>query len=311
MNFQDYFRKNSGIFSAMAVFTALMVFVSAQKEPSHQQTFLAFSGFFISFVLICYLLNEIRALDSTWLWLIYLGYNLLFVASLLYGLNFFAGFFKGTLSVFVLVIIVIFYGYVTLKLLFFDTIIKIILRLKSGKIKMNRLQELANRAQALNIIDGELGWIAQGLGHIDEDLRNTFSQRSIKRNSTDPFWFAKFVTLSRLWTMGTYECLRTLDERARLRKDLFSKEDLYKIRQTKEFFARVRMPLAKLKPANKHKETDYSSVQGFFTSSKGIEWIVAKNITISMPELSEAFFNLLGSLRDCLRKTGDFRANLN
>lgn len=112
MNLKNYFNNNGGVFSALALFTGLMV-LTATKSSEH---FLGFSGFFISFVLICYLLHDLERIDSSWFGILFLGYNLLFISSFLFGLNNFSDMFQGKISSVIIWIIVGFYGYVNIRL---------------------------------------------------------------------------------------------------------------------------------------------------------------------------------------------------
>jgi hypothetical protein len=114
MDIKKYFEKNGGIFTALAIFTTFMFIVSSQTSGQ----FLAFAGFFISFVLICYLLNDMRELNNIWFGLLFIGYNLLFIASLIFGLEKFQDLLnKNILTNLVIGIIVIFYGWIIIKLL--------------------------------------------------------------------------------------------------------------------------------------------------------------------------------------------------
>ena len=114
MKIEQYFNKKSGIFTALAIFITFMV-LSEDKS-----LFLSFSGFFISFILLSYLLSEAEKLEKfdVWGWLLYLGYNVLFIASLLYGLNRYISLFKEPFLTIMIVIAVGFYGFVSLRTFF-------------------------------------------------------------------------------------------------------------------------------------------------------------------------------------------------
>lgn len=112
MNIEKYFEKNSGIFTALAVFMAFMV-LAGEKS-----VLLAFGGLFISFVLVSYLLQGMGKVSpqNTWGFLLFLGYNVLFIGMILYWAdNYFGSIGNKMLDLIVLGIIVIFYFYTLIK----------------------------------------------------------------------------------------------------------------------------------------------------------------------------------------------------
>ena len=114
MRIEQYFNEKGGIFTALAIFITFMI-LSEEKN-----LFLSFSGFFISFILISYLLNESDKIDkfNIWGWTLYLGYNVLFIASLLYGIDKYSSLYSGIFLTIIIVLIVCFYGFVTIKTFF-------------------------------------------------------------------------------------------------------------------------------------------------------------------------------------------------
>ncbi len=113
MKIEKYFNDKSGIFTALAIFSAFAI-ISEEKS-----LFLSFSGFFISFILLSYLLEEFSKIEkvNTWGWLLYMGYNILFLAMLIYGIDKFNSL-NNKVSMTIMVIIVIsFYVYTTIKAL--------------------------------------------------------------------------------------------------------------------------------------------------------------------------------------------------
>ena len=114
MRIEQYFNEKGGIFTALAIFITFMI-LSEEKN-----LFLSFSGFFISFILISYLLNESDKIDkfNIWGWTLYLGYNVLFIASLLYGIDKYSSLYSGIFLTIIIVLIVCFYGFVTIKIFF-------------------------------------------------------------------------------------------------------------------------------------------------------------------------------------------------
>lgn len=111
---EEYFESNSGIFTALAVFSSFAVLTAALTSD----LFLSFAGFFISFILISYLLSEMSKLNNgVWGTLLYIGYNLLFISSLVYGINKFWSLTNNSFFPLVLAVVVIFYGYVSIRTL--------------------------------------------------------------------------------------------------------------------------------------------------------------------------------------------------
>ncbi len=55
-NLKEYFNENSGVFTGLAVFLAIALLFS-NSPATH---FLAFTGFFLSFILICYLFKDME-----------------------------------------------------------------------------------------------------------------------------------------------------------------------------------------------------------------------------------------------------------
>ena len=103
---KDYMESNLGIFTSLGVFIALMIL------STNEFNLISVGGFFISFILISYLLKEIN-IDNTWSWLLYLGYNLLFVGMLIYGVkNMLSSI--GWLNWLVIACLIGFYGYVSI-----------------------------------------------------------------------------------------------------------------------------------------------------------------------------------------------------
>lgn len=111
MKIEKYLNEKGGIFTALAVFITFMI-LSEEKN-----LFLSFSGFFINFILISYLLNESDKIDkfNVWGWSLYLGYNVLFIASFLYGINKYSSLYSEIFLNILVLLIVCFYGFVTIK----------------------------------------------------------------------------------------------------------------------------------------------------------------------------------------------------
>ena len=105
-DFKEYMDSKSGLFTALGVFIALMIFATSEFN------LISVGGFFISFIIISYLLKEIN-MNNSWDYLIYSGYNILFVGMFIYGIkNMLSGIYW--LDTLIKVCILGFYGFVSI-----------------------------------------------------------------------------------------------------------------------------------------------------------------------------------------------------
>lgn len=151
--------------------------------------------------------------------------------------------------------------------------------------------------------------VVQGLGAHDVMLR-------LIDSSIEPF--AKLqkdspgldlnahLTQSYLWVLGVYEITRTIAQHGEEDVTLFSDTDLAKVRELKNAFARIRVPLAKLEPARKHRDTDYSFPWPAFGPGRGTEWAVSPTVIIFRSQLADAFLDVFETIRHSRR--GDARS---
>ncbi|PHH40225.1 hypothetical protein [Pseudomonas putida] len=104
-------------------------------------------------------------------------------------------------------------------------------------------------------------------------------------------------TQSYLWVLGAYEILRTLAQRIREGQsdDPSNVED--RIKEARDRFARVRVPLAKFEAAGKHKATDNHIAYPGIDFKCGIAWAVNETDFISRQELSDVFLGALEFVR--------------
>lgn len=99
-----------------------------------------------------------------------------------------------------------------------------------------------------------------------------------------------------LWVLGSYEYVRMITQRVDEDPSLATDEAIAKIKETKLLFARLRIPLAKLEPAGRHIDTDYSvALPG--VGPKGLGWKVNDSLIIYQEELSDAFLAMLSAIR--------------
>lgn len=141
----------------------------------------------------------------------------------------------------------------------------------------------------------------QQLGKIDASLYEKDGRyREIRvRNDAKPGeWDELFesTTLAYLWVLGAYEVIRTVDQRFR-ELGLHAAGQYKQSTTIKHSFERVRIPLAKLEPANRHKSTDKGFAYPTLNASHGLGWTVAEGVVISRGELSTELLEFLEGLR--------------
>lgn len=143
---------------------------------------------------------------------------------------------------------------------------------------------------------------AQGLGRLDSQLiveEKAFLDLSATGRATleESIKFTDRLFISQLWVLGAYEVVRTLCQWCNEAPDVFGAEANQKIKVLKEKFERLRIPLAKLEAAKKHKQTDSPIAIPCIHNELGIAWQLSENIFISRIDLSDSFLNLLEYLR--------------
>jgi len=140
--------------------------------------------------------------------------------------------------------------------------------------------------------------LAQRLGKLDATLIEE-DGRLIKLSSKDlesipeTLSLNDHITFSYLWILGTYELIRTLDQRCKEKPSLLDEQLRNDVRNTKYSFERLRIPLAKMEPAQRHRQTDYTIAYPAINPRLGIAWKVSDDMFISRRELSDLFLNLL------------------
>ncbi len=99
-----------------------------------------------------------------------------------------------------------------------------------------------------------------------------------------------------LWVLGVYEFIRMLDERLRHDPSLATDASVATITATKRVFSRLRVPLAKLEPEQRHAKHDYPvPLPGL--GPQGIGWQLNDSLIVYQEELSDAFMTMLEALR--------------
>lgn len=133
----------------------------------------------------------------------------------------------------------------------------------------------------------------QGLGRLDDLLAATDAQYvaggGYISESTGIGDLSDHITLSYLWVLGAYEVIRAMHQRER---DSGSAPSI-SITELLRRFARLRMPLAKFEPAERHQTTDSHVAFPVLNAEYGVAWQVSEDAFISRGELADKFLALL------------------
>jgi len=155
-----------------------------------------------------------------------------------------------------------------------------------------RASRVADKIQPFMIV------ALQGLGRLDSQLvEQGGSWLEQTNNSTAAI--AKSVllnetfTLSYLWVLGAYELIRTICQRCHVYRKTLGESLCDRLYSLKGDFERLRIPLAKMEPARKYKQTDYPIAYPALHRDLGISWKISENVFISRRELSDSLLSLL------------------
>jgi len=141
----------------------------------------------------------------------------------------------------------------------------------------------------------------QALGRMDARLIAEQAEPDSEREEDVEDELERFndhLLQSHLWVLGGYELVRTLDQQARENPEAFPPEVRKRIRAVKERFERLRVPLAKMEPARRHRKTDLSVPWPAFNPELGVSWRVSRDEYISRRELADLLLDLIESLPD-------------
>jgi hypothetical protein len=147
---------------------------------------------------------------------------------------------------------------------------------------------LPHHVQLLGIVDAEIRGLRQEnfYGDAGRPIKDEYGILILERAQI----------LAHLWVLGAYEYVRMIAQRLDEDRSLATDGAIAKIGETKLLFARLRVPLAKLEPAERHKDTDYSvPLPGVGT--KGLGWQINESLIIYQAELSDAFLATLSAIR--------------
>jgi len=115
---------------------------------------------------------------------------------------------------------------------------------------------------------------------LEEEYRSKRSQGL----SEVPGELDRITTYSYLWVLGAYEIIRTLAQKTQHALHI----------KTRDEFARLRIPLAKLEPSKKHASSDFAFPEPvFFSASHEVGWTLNPNLVMTRKQLSEALLESL------------------
>jgi len=145
----------------------------------------------------------------------------------------------------------------------------------------------------LDKLDMDISIVVKQLAKLDNKLiewsKKHDPRSRIEKGTLDDF--EEYLTISYLWVLGAYEIIRTIYQRCK-EQNIFPQVIMDKIKDTKDYFTRIRVPLAKLEPAKKYKNTDYSIAFPHNTKF-GLGWLIGDNRCILRINLSDKFLELL------------------
>lgn len=136
--------------------------------------------------------------------------------------------------------------------------------------------------------------VVQQIGKLDVKL--IFSGNTFQSQESRESGFAELdehMMFSYLWVLAAYEFVRAFSQRVREDSSLLPTQLGSELKEVKENFERVRIPLAKLEPAKRHQSTDSSIAWPVWNSRHGAAWAVTDEVIISRLELSEKLLNFL------------------
>jgi hypothetical protein len=166
---------------------------------------------------------------------------------------------------------------------------------------MNIIAQLAYASRFEQWVEASIGFAdlhtvatvyMQGLGRLDIELLWTDANRQRRNGNSDLLSALETdltlpIMLSQLWVLGAYELVRALDEKRRSNVLSLSLDLEHKLIALKRQFERLRIPLAKLEPADRWKKTDFDVAMPALHETSGISWAVAPGVFIPRRELAD------------------------
>lgn len=142
----------------------------------------------------------------------------------------------------------------------------------------------------------------QLLGMVDAELRGIRREHIYDKDGVpiaDAYgimMLERYQIQAHLWLLGAYELVRMISQRLRQFPELASDESILKVTEAKRIFERVRIPLAKLEPAARHKDTDFEFADTGM-GERGLGWRVAEGVVIYQEELSDVLYDMFCHMR--------------
>lgn len=145
--------------------------------------------------------------------------------------------------------------------------------------------------------------LIQSLGKMDTDLIKADVEylenfETLKNSIDESEKLGERITASYLWVLGSYEVIRTMSQRISDGVVPASNELAEHFRSVKNDFNRLRVPLAKFEPSQRHKSTDSHIAFPGVHLDHGISWQVSEDTHIARRELSDKFLALLAHSRN-------------
>ena len=158
-----------------------------------------------------------------------------------------------------------------------------------------------NASQCLSAIEPYMLVVTQGFGRLDaklvtEDLRRSKLLDQTRDAALEGLRLMDHLTLSYLWVLGIYELVRTLAQRVRHDPSLLPHPMHSPLVTLKQRLERLRIPLAKMEPATRHKDTDAPIAFPAISPTIGLAWQVSSDHFVPRRELSDACLEFLEQL---------------
>lgn len=174
----------------------------------------------------------------------------------------------------------------------------------------DRHKEWLSNTGGISQIDMILLNDALGLGDLDSELVREFPELKINSNlEEDQIRVFRHITISRLWVLGAYELIRTINEITSRKKNEINPEVIRKIKDNLRLFGKIRVPLVKLEKEGQHGQL-FSGVASKreLDEFKGLGWRIVskgkKNLeveTFYRKDLGDSLLDLFKTLNKNIR----------
>jgi hypothetical protein len=152
-------------------------------------------------------------------------------------------------------------------------------------------------SEKFSIFDPLIVITIQGLGKLDAKLIVEDNKITKQGNPSNPFGdLGDHLTFSYLWVLGTYEVIRSLEQKAREDNSFFPTHRT-ELQSLKVEFTRIRIPLAKFEPATKFSSTDSHVAYPTIHKEFGVSWQISENTYISRRKLSDNMLNQFEAMK--------------